>query len=122
MSKPLALVVEDDPDIKTVFSEAMKAAGFQTEVIGSGAKAVAWLAVKVPDVIVLDIRLPYVSGVEILRQIRADPRLVETRVIVTTAYPESATFLQEQADLVLIKPININQLRELAIRLHSQDE
>ena len=122
MSKPLALIVEDDPDIGTIFSVALKMAGFQPELIDSGAKAVAWLAAKVPDLVVLDVRLPHVSGVEILRQIRADPRLAKTPVIVTTAYPESAAFLQEQADLVLIKPIDISQLLKLATRLHSQDE
>jgi len=122
MSNPLALVVEDDPDISNVFSQAMKAAGFQAEVIDSGAEAVAWLAAKVPDVIVLDIRLPHVSGEEILRQVRADPRLAETVVIVATAYPESAAFLQEHADLVLIKPISPRQLRKLATQLYSQEE
>ena len=100
----------------------MEAAGFQAELINSGAKAITWLATKVPDLVVLDIRLPYVSGVEILRQIRADPRLAKTPVIVTTAYPESDTFLYEHADLVLIKPVNINKLLELAKRVRSQGE
>lgn len=122
MSKPLALVIEDQADVSEIFSQAMKAAGFQTEAISSGAKALAWLAAKVPDVIVLDIRLPYVSGVDILRQIRADPRLAQTPVIVATAYPESAAFLEEQADVVLIKPISFVQLRDLAMRLYSPGE
>ena len=116
------LIIEDEPDVGNVFFLAMKEAGFRTQVIDSGDVALAWLAAKVPDVIILDIRLPYVSGVEILRQIRADPRLAKTPVIVATAYPESAASLQEQADRVLIKPVNLGQLRELAIRLCSSDE
>ncbi len=122
MTQPLALIVEDDPDIGIAFSLTLKIAGFQTELIGSGDKAVDWLATRVPDVVILDVRLPQVSGTDILRQIRADPRLAKTSVIVATAYPESAEFLYEHADLVLIKPIDVNQLRELAMRLQSQDE
>jgi two-component system phosphate regulon response regulator PhoB len=122
VGNPLALIVEDDPDIGNVFLRTMEAAGFQVELIDSGDKAVAWLATKVPDVIVLDIRLPYISGVEILRQVRGDPRLAETPVIIATAYPKSAALLQEYADRVLIKPVSLRQLRDLAIQLCSQDE
>jgi len=122
MSKPLALIVEDNPDSGKIFSRAVEAAGFQTQVIDSGDRAVAWLANKVPDVIVLDIRLPRISGVDILRQIRADLRLAKVPVIVATAYPESVAFLQEQADMVLVKPVSFAQLRDLAMRLCSQDE
>ena len=122
MNEPLALVVEDEPSIGDVFSMAMKAAGFQTELINSGDKALTWLATNIPDVVVLDLRLPYVSGVEILHHIRADPRMTKTVVIVITAYPKSGVFLQKRADLVLIKPISFVQLRDLAIQLYSQVE
>lgn len=122
MDKPLALVVEDQVDIGDIFFMALKTAGFQTELVRSGDKALDWLTDKVPDVVILDIRLPHVSGVEILRQIRADSRLAKTQVIVATAYPESASFLHEHADLVLIKPISPIQLRDLAVRLCSPDE
>ncbi len=122
MSKPLALIIEDNPDSGVIFSQAMKAAGFRTEIIDSGAKAVTWLAVKVPDVIVLDMRLPHVSGTEILHQIRADPRLAQTPVIAATAHPELVNSLSEQVDVALIKPISFVQLRDLAMRLYPQDE
>lgn len=122
MNKTLALIVEDDTNIGDVFSRTLKTVGFETEVIHSGATALTWLASNVPDVVILDIRLPHVSGVEILRQIRADTRLAKTPVIVTTAYPDSAVALQELADLVLIKPVNPSQLRALAKRLCSLDE
>ncbi len=121
MSKPLALIVEDQSDIGDIFSHALRAAGFQTELIESGSKALAWLATQTPDIIILDIRLPHVSGVEILRQIRADPRLAKTSVIVTTAHPESVDLLQEKADVVLIKPVSFSQLRDMAKRLYASD-
>ena len=122
MSKPLALVVEDHPDSGEIFSQAMEAAGFQAKLIDSGDKALAWLAAQVPDVVVLDLQLPHVSGIEILHHIRADPRLARTPVIVVTAHPESGVFLQKRADLVLIKPVSFVRLRDLAMQLRSQGE
>lgn len=117
MANPLALIIEDHLDAATIFSEAMKAAQFDTEVIHSGDVALTRLAATTPDIVVLDLNLPQVSGTEILRCIRADARLVDTRVIVATAHPRMADELHEKADLVLIKPVSFTQLRNLAARL-----
>lgn len=119
MSKRLALIVEDDADLSTIFSEALKAAGFETEVALAGDTALARLAVTTPNVVVLDLHLPRVTGMDILHQIRADPRLTGTRVIVATAHPRMADSLRDEADLVLLKPISFSQLRDLAAILGS---
>jgi CheY-like chemotaxis protein len=119
MSKRLALIVEDDADLSTIFSEALKAAGFETEVALAGDTALARLAVTTPNVVVLDLHLPRVTGMDILHQIRADPRLTGTRVIVATAHPRMAESLRDEADLVLLKPISFSQLRDLAAILGS---
>lgn len=117
MASPLALIIEDHIDAATIFSEAMKAAQFETEIIQSGDVAMTRLAATTPDVIVLDLNLPQVPGVEILRHIRADARLADTCVIVATAHPRMADDLHQKADLVLIKPVSFTQLRNLATRL-----
>jgi len=117
MSNPLALIIEDDPDAATIFSEALQAAGFETEIVRTGDKALKRLAVTTPDAVVLDLHLPHVSGTDILRQIRADARLAKTRIIIATADPRMAELLRDQADLVLLKPISFSQLRDLAARL-----
>jgi two-component system response regulator AdeR len=114
MSELLGLIIEDDEDLSVIFSEALQAAGFKTEIIQSGDKALARLAVTAPDVVVLDLHLPRVAGMDILHQIRADARLVGTRVIVATAHPRMAESLRDEADLVLLKPISFSQLRDLA--------
>jgi two-component system cell cycle response regulator DivK len=119
MSNPLALIVEDHEDAAIIFSEALKAAGFETETIRSGDLALKRLAEIVPDVVILDLNLPHVSGAEILAQIRADDRLTNTCVIVATAHPQLADGVQREADLVLLKPISFTQLRGLATRLGS---
>ena len=119
MSNQSALIIEDDYDASLIFAEALQAAGVQTEIIRSGDTALARLAVTTPGVVVLDLHLPYTAGTDILSQIRADGRLAETRIIVATADPRLAETLQDEADLVLIKPISFSQLRDLAARLGS---
>jgi CheY-like chemotaxis protein len=117
MGKPLALIVEDELDISIVFSRALQAAGFETEVIRSGDIALEWLSSSKPDIVILDLNLPCVSGPEILRYIRADKRLTKTPVIIATAYARLAEGVRDQADQVLFKPVSFAQLRDLSARL-----
>lgn len=116
--KPLALVVEDDPGQAAIFERALQMANFEVQVISDGQLALTTLAETFPALVVLDIHLPYVSGGDILRQIRADERLKKTRVMLATANPLAAESLRQDSDLVLIKPISFNQLRDLASRLY----
>jgi len=118
-NNPFALVIEDDPDAAAIFSEALKAAEFEVEIIETGDKALERLNVTMPAMIVLDMHLPHVAGPEILQHVRADPRLAKTRVIIATADPSMAESLHNQADLVLLKPISFSQLRDLVRRLRS---
>ncbi|MBN1936573.1 MAG: response regulator [Anaerolineae bacterium] len=117
MSRGLALIIEDDVDLSFIFAESLRAAGFESEIVRDGAVAEKRLAATEPEVVVLDLHLPNVSGEQLLTQIRRDGRLVKTRVILCTADPRMAEPLQEIADLVLIKPIIFSQLRDLASRL-----
>jgi len=117
MSNPLALVIEDDQDQADIFAYALEMAEFETETIPDGRAALERLAQVVPDLVVLDLHLPYVSGDEILQYIRADARLADTKVLLATANPQMADVLQDQSDLVLLKPISFVQLRDLAKRL-----
>ncbi len=114
---PFALVIEDDPDASAIFSAALRAARFEVETINTGNKAIERLKVTTPAMIVLDMHLPHVAGPEILKYIRADPRLAETQVIIATADASMAEIADDQADLVLLKPISFSQIRDLAKRL-----
>jgi CheY-like chemotaxis protein len=119
VSDLFALVVEDHVDSAIIFSEAVRRAGFEVETVRDGEAALERLAVVEPDVVILDLNLPRVSGVDVLRQIRSDPRLVDTRVVVVTAHDEMINSIQEQADLVLIKPVAFSQIRKLATEIGS---
>jgi DNA-binding response OmpR family regulator len=117
MSKLFALIVEDDNDLAIIFAMALQEAGFETQIIRAGDTALMWLSSSTPDIVVLDLHLPRVSGDAILEQIRADARLDNTKVIITTADPRMAEAIGDKADLVLLKPVAFGQLRDLAARL-----
>lgn len=117
MTKPFALIIEDDPDLSDIFSQALIVAGYETEIIQDGQIALQRLDTAQAIVIVLDLHLPNVSGETILKRIRADSNFEKTRVIVTTADTVMAEFLRDKADIVLVKPVSFGQLRDLASRL-----
>lgn len=119
MSDLFALVIEDHVDSAIIFSEAVRRAGFDVETIRDGEAALERLATTEPDVVILDLNLPRISGVDILQQIRSDPRLVKTRVVVVTAHDELINSVQDQADLVLVKPVAFSQIRKLVVDIGS---
>ncbi len=116
MSKPLALIIEDDFEIGNILSLALEN-DFEIEIIQDGNQALARLAEVIPALIMLDLHLPTVSGLDIFAQIRSDTRLKTVKVIVCTADAIQAEALRNQADLVLEKPISPSQVRNLASRL-----
>jgi two-component system response regulator AdeR len=121
MENLTALIIEDEEDLATIFSRVLEMAKFKVEIAQTGDIALKRLAVTTPTLVMLDLHLPRVSGVDILRQIRADHRLVETRVVMVTADLLKAEALQGEADLILIKPIRINQLLDAVTRLIQPD-
>jgi DNA-binding response OmpR family regulator len=121
MTNPVALIIEDDLNLATIYAEALRMAEFETEIVHDGQTALARLTAITPTMVILDLHLPYVSGQTILQQIRADERLAKTRVLLATADSLKAENLQGEADLVLLKPISFHQLRDLAKRLRPPD-
>lgn len=117
MSTPFAFVIEDDAKLGHVFSLALQIAQVTAELIADGKTALARLSETTPDLVVLDLHLPYVSGDDILRFIRGDERLANVPVILATADSRHADYLREQAEIVLLKPISPKQLVELVNRL-----
>lgn len=115
--KPLSFIIEDDEDLSAIFHEALNAAGFETEIIQNGRLALDRLQDGTPDVVILDMHLPLVAGMEILKHIRTQKHLTKTSVIVTTADAIMGEHVRDAADFVLIKPISFRQLRDLTARL-----
>ena len=116
MPKPLAIIVEDDANLSRIFSLTLQT-NFETEVYANGNAAHMRIASVEPALIVLDLNLPGMQGQEILADIRATPRLAKTPVILCTADERKAEMLQDEADIVLLKPVSPMQLRQIAVRL-----
>jgi len=114
--KPLGYIIEDYEDTVTIFQWALERAGYEVEVAKDGAVAQKRLTEITPDLIVLDLHMPRVTGDILLQQIRSDDRLSNTRVFLATADANMAAQLRDQAELVLLKPISLAQLQELAER------
>lgn len=120
MSQTLALIIEDDLKLANIFGIALESAGCKTEIIPDGKKALARLGEIVPDIVVLDLHLPHISGQDLLHYIRANERLARTQVILATADALLADHLRKEADLILLKPVSPLLLRELATRLRPE--
>ena len=117
MTKNFAVVIEDDLDLSEIFSEALRASDYEVEMIRDGKAAQERLKEIVPNIIMLDMHLPFVDGSTLLKQIREDQRLDKTRVIIATADGVQAERYRKMANLVLVKPITYTQLRDLSKRL-----
>ena len=116
-SNPLAFIIDDNRDITELFATSLQAADFETETFVEGGAALKRLQESTPSVIVLDLHLPDIPGMEILETIRTDDRLRGSRVIVVTGEQQMSKSVERMADLILLKPISFDQLRDLARRL-----
>jgi PleD family two-component response regulator len=118
MDKIHVLIVEDEKDTANFFNIVLSLVGFECDVVNTAKEALSRLSVIEPDIVLLDIRLGgEISGEDILHQIRSNPRFDKTRVIVVTAYPSMAEMVTNLADLILIKPVDVEQLQSLTERL-----
>ena len=117
MDKPFALIIDDDRDIAALFRHVLDLAGFRTEAAFHGQAAIERLSNGRPDIVLLDLYLPGVSGKQILELIQADNRLKHAKVVVITGYPQAIGDLSVQPDLVLLKPVSVDQLTALIKRI-----
>jgi PleD family two-component response regulator len=123
MEKMSVLIIEDDKDTANFFGAVLGMIGFECTLVHSVKQALSWLAVIQPEMILLDMRLGMeLGGDDILYQIRSNPRFMNTRVIVITAYPDLAEPVTNLADLILLKPVEVEQLKTLASRLVGTSE
>jgi two-component system, OmpR family, response regulator PrrA len=116
-SQPNVLVVDDDPAIREALDRALRLEGFGVSTRGDGSAALATLEEESPDVMVLDVMMPGLSGVEVIRRLRAGGH--ELPVCVLSARDELAdrvAGLRAGADDYLVKPF---ELEELVARLHA---
>ena len=84
------LVVEDDPDIAELVDRYLTKAGFATDRVSSGRDALDAIAAQTPDLLVLDLMLPHLDGLEICRRVRANEQTAAIPIIMLTARAEES--------------------------------
>jgi two-component system alkaline phosphatase synthesis response regulator PhoP len=107
------LIVEDNRDIADLVARYLGKAGFTTDVISSGREALAAVADHPPDLVILDLMLPQVDGLEICRAIRTNEKTAAIPIIMLTARAEESdriVGLELGADDYVAKPFSPNEL------------
>ena len=117
MAKPKILIVEDDPDISELIRFNLEKVGYQTVQAEDGEQALLLTKKHPPDLVLLDLLLPGVSGLEVCRQMKRDPALQHIPIIMVTAKGEEmdrVVGLELGADDYVVKPFSI---REIILRI-----
>jgi DNA-binding response OmpR family regulator len=109
------MIIEDEPDAAEMFAEMMRVSGFDVIKMYSSIPDIPVLQQQNPDLVILDIMMPDVSGLEVLRFMRREPALQNTPVIVVSAKSmpsDIKTGLEAGASLYLTKPIGFLELKQ----------
>jgi two-component system, OmpR family, phosphate regulon response regulator PhoB len=115
MSRLKVLIVEDDRTISDVLTYNLNEFGFDVQAAANGAEGLERAKRFVPDVVLLDVMLPGMDGIEVCRQLRAAPETKSVKIIMLTAKSEEADQLigfNVGADDYVIKPFSIRVLIE----------
>jgi two-component system phosphate regulon response regulator PhoB len=116
---PAILIVDDERDLASLLEFNLRQAGFETAVAATGAEALAHLRRRVPDLVLLDLMLPDVSGTEVCRTVKSDPRTRHVPVVMLTARGEEVDKVvgfELGADDYVTKPFSV---RELVLRVRA---
>jgi two-component system phosphate regulon response regulator PhoB len=109
------VVIEDEPDAADMFGEMMRVNGFRVVKSYTSGPAISIIEQEKPDVIILDVMMPEISGIDILRMMRARPDLSKIPVIVVSAKSMPAdvkTGLEAGASVYLTKPVGFLDLKQ----------
>jgi CheY-like chemotaxis protein len=109
------MIIEDNPEAAELFAEMMLLNGYRVLKTYSSTPAIALIAQEKPDVIILDIMMPDISGLDILRTMRADPKLASIPVVVVSAKATPDDIhagLEAGASIYLTKPVSYVDLKD----------
>lgn len=107
------VIVEDEPDTAEMFAEMMRLSDYHVQKVYGGTPAIALISHEIPDAVVLDVMMPDLSGLEVLRYLRRDPRLEKIPVIVVSAKSLPSDIkdgLDAGANKYLTKPVAFQDL------------
>jgi signal transduction histidine kinase/ActR/RegA family two-component response regulator len=111
--RPLILLAEDRPENVAMFQDYLQGQGYRVIAAGNGSDALAQAQMALPDLIVIDVQMPGVNGLEAMRRIRASPELRTTPIVALTAIAmpgDRERCLAAGANSYLMKPISLRAL------------
>jgi CheY-like chemotaxis protein len=111
--KPLVLITEDNPTNLKSVSDYLKAKGYAIVMAQSGLEALQRAQESDPDLFVMDVQLPGIDGLEVIRRLRAQPEFANTPIIVLTANAmpgDRVSSLAAGANEYLSKPVSLKVL------------
>ncbi len=124
--KPRVLVVEDDRKIAELVATNLAPAGFDCQLVHDGDRALESLRAALPDLIVLDIMLPGINGLELTRRVRAQSRVPILMLTARSGEADKVLGLELGADDYLTKPFSMAELvarvRALLRRTQAPDQ
>ncbi len=85
------LLAEDDANLREIFEMRLKAEGFEVVTAGDGEEGLVVSTKEMPDLVVVDIMMPKLSGFEMLETLRANPATAKIKAIMMTALGQAAT-------------------------------
>ncbi len=104
------LVVDDDIHIQKLYKEELEEEGYEVVVAGSGVKAMELFIQENPDIVTLDILMPDVDGIKLLRQMKEKkPRLP---IIMSTAYDYRDDFAVWASEAYIVKSADLDDLKK----------
>ncbi len=113
------LAVDDDPDVLSTLGRVLAREAFESRLLQSGAEALEVLETIIPDLLILDIIMPGIDGIEVCRHVRDDPRFSALPVLFLTAKGSTDDIvegLDAGADDYIVKPFELSELRA---RIHA---
>lgn len=111
MSQGHIFIIDDDPMIRFLVQEYLKAADFTVDAFGSGGEALTALAPSLPDLILLDLQMPQMNGFEVLEKLRADESTAHIPVLMLSANAADARSMSSlQPNGYLEKPFQMQEL------------
>ena len=112
------LIVEDDVRLAHLFEKAMLHTGYEVMVTHSGKDVITLLDTHQPDLLLLDLGLPEISGMDILHALQTHRQTHDLKVIIISGNHHTAKTIDDSlVDLTLIKPVSIRELTVMSGRL-----
>lgn len=108
--KPAVLIVDDEFGLAELLCEVLQAVGYGVEIAINGERGLAALQERRPDLVLLDVMMPIMDGVEMLAAMRADPRFADIPVVMMTAIPERLDRGELDCQGLLRKPFGTKDL------------